>query len=67
MRPGQFVLRPYVIPDLEVDDRHGVIFEENYLQAVGQGVDRVIHFGRHDVRRFLLGGGGLIEQRGGHS
>ena len=59
---GQFVFGTYVIPDLEIDYRHGMIFEENYLQPVGEGADRVIHFGGHDIRRFLLGSGGSVGQ-----
>ena len=57
----QFVFGSDVIPNLEVDDRNGVIFEENYLQPVGEGMDGEFHFGRHDVRRFLLGGGRRTE------
>jgi hypothetical protein len=39
---GTFVLRADVIPDLGVNDRRGVIFQEDDLHAVGQGRHRVV-------------------------
>ena len=44
------VLRPDVIPDLEVNDRRGVIFEEDHVEAVGQRGHRVVESRRSDGR-----------------
>ena len=40
--PGPLVLRAHVIPDLQVHDRRGMIFEEDHVQAVGQRGHRVV-------------------------
>jgi hypothetical protein len=51
------VLRSDVIPDREMHDGRGMIFEKNHLQPVGQRGHRVVESRRPDDRVRAAGGG----------
>jgi hypothetical protein len=60
---GQLVFSTDVIPDLQVDNRHFVVFEKNHLQAIRKRMRRELHLRRENLRLLFLGSEGLGEQR----
>ena len=52
--PRQFIFAADVVPHLKVDHRHGVVFEQNYLQAIGKSVRREIQLRRANVQWMAL-------------
>src|SRR5271170_1679337 len=53
-----------VIPDLEIDHRDLVIFEQDHLKTVGERVSREIEFRRTSGGRLILRGKRERERRG---
>ena len=54
--PGPLVFPAHVIPDLQVDDGHLVVFQQNHLQPVSQGMRSVVQLGRADLLGIFLRG-----------
>src|ERR1700741_1203698 len=53
---GALVFRADVIPDLQVDYRSGVVFEQDHLQAIAKGVCGEVKLWRPNLFRFVLRG-----------
>ena len=61
---GLLVLSAHVIPHLEIDHRHGMVLEQNHLQAIGKRVRGEIQLRRANLRGISLRGNSGCKSRG---